>query len=253
MFGWGPGKNLDYWTARAAGLVPPEERRAVSLLAEVSDEGRFALYCRIGMFPAMGNVTKRTYLIQRHVGVLELEDGRPHTSWCIHAPNRRSTPESDHVVGLKCLLEGEELTFRSTGNPSPRGTLPPDGVNPYREEFLPGSLRESPAIRDNEEFLEFMEPKYAVERMRWREWLARESIIDSARRGGKPKEIDVSAGCEGAYIPQAIFADSTNCAITGTAQVGFAGGFVGINSGGAFTFGQPVMRRHTDGRYVPFV
>ena len=41
-----------------ADHIAPEERRAMALLASITDERRFSLYCMTGHMPAMGNVTK---------------------------------------------------------------------------------------------------------------------------------------------------------------------------------------------------
>lgn len=113
---WGKDKQLDYWAALQADEVPAAERRAMGLLASMSDEKRFSFYCLSGMFPAMGNVTKRMYMVRRWTTVLELEDGRPKASWCILAQDRQIAPETDHVVAMKNLLEGSELHFREVGN-----------------------------------------------------------------------------------------------------------------------------------------
>lgn len=114
---WGKDRDLDYWSALRADMVPDPERRAMALLASISDERRFSFYCFSGMFPAMGNVTKRTYLVRRWTTVLEIEDGAPRASWCILAQDRMIAPETDHVIAMKNILEGNELAFREVGNP----------------------------------------------------------------------------------------------------------------------------------------
>jgi len=147
---WGPEKQLDYWAALEAGVVPEAERRAMGLLASISDEKRFSFYCLSGMFPAMGNVTKRIYMVRRWTTVLELEDGRPKASWCILAQDRMIAPETDHVVAMKNILEGSELDFRQIGNAfhyseDPfRGTVHPSDLktgfpNPYYNQVGPSS------------------------------------------------------------------------------------------------------------------
>lgn len=113
---WGKDKDLDYWTALQQSVVPAPEKRAMSLLASLSDERRFSFYCASGMFPAMGDVTKRIYMVRRWTTVLELEDGRPRASWCILTKDREVAPETDHVVAMKNILEGSELAFREVGN-----------------------------------------------------------------------------------------------------------------------------------------
>lgn len=142
---WGKDRDLDYWSALEAGAVPDAEKRAMILLASMSDERRFSFYCLSGMFPAMGNVTKHIYLVRRWTTVLELEDGRPKASWCILAQDRQLAPESDHVVAMKNLLEGSELHFREVGNAfhyseDPfRGRVNPQArfPNPYYNQIGP--------------------------------------------------------------------------------------------------------------------
>lgn len=142
---WGKDKQLDYWAALQAGQVPDPERRAMGLLASMSDEKRFSFYCLSGMFPALGNVTKRIYMVRRWTTVLELEDGRPRASWCILAQDRQIAPETDHVVAMKNLLEGSELHFREVGNAfhyseDPfRGRVDPQTSfpNPYHNQIGP--------------------------------------------------------------------------------------------------------------------
>lgn len=162
---WGPSKELDYWTARRADHIAPEERRAMALLASITDERRFSLYCMTGHMPAMGNVTKRMYLVRRFDRVLELEDGRPYQSWCIGAPDRSAIPETDHIVTMKNIIEGEELAFRDTGNMSPvYGGVPheEDSIrNPYTVSFLRGAAEG----RENADFVDFMDVKKERDRM----------------------------------------------------------------------------------------
>lgn len=142
---WGKDRDLDYWSALRDGVVPDAEKRAMILLASISDEQRFSFYCMSGMFPAMGNVTKRIYLVRRWTTVLELEDGAPRASWCILAQDRQIAPETDHVVAMKNVLEGNELAFRQIGNPFHYSYDPFRGKveartafpNPYLTEMAP--------------------------------------------------------------------------------------------------------------------
>lgn len=157
---WGKDKQLDYWAALQADQVPDPERRAMGLLASMSDEKRFSFYCLSGMFPALGNVTKRTYMVRRWTTVLELEDGRPRASWCILAQDRLIAPETDHVVTMKNLLEGSEMHFRQVGNAfhyseDPfRGRVDPKTAfpNPYYNEI--GPARVAPPIQGQREWNE---------------------------------------------------------------------------------------------------
>lgn len=124
----------------------------MALLASISDEQRFAFYCMAGMFPAMGNVTKRVYMVRRWTTVLELEDGRPRASWCILAQDRSIAPETDHVVTMKNILEGNELAFREVGNAFHYGHDPyrgrveakTDFMNPYLTPIGPDAPRQAP-------------------------------------------------------------------------------------------------------------
>ena len=116
MNGWGERKDLDFWTARARGEVPAQEQRAMTLLASLSDEARFAFYARYGMYPALGNMSRRVYFVRRFATVMETSDGQPVASWCVVTHDRGTIPETDHVVALKNLIEGEEAAFREIGN-----------------------------------------------------------------------------------------------------------------------------------------
>lgn len=136
---WGPKRDLNYWDAQGAGLVSRQEQTAVQLLASYSDEERFSYYLYSGLFPALGNATRRTYMVRRFHTVVELDDGVPAASWCIITTDRNYVPETDHVIVMKNLIEGEELSFRSVANRFEPNTDPFAGrvplvnhvVNPY--------------------------------------------------------------------------------------------------------------------------
>lgn len=113
---WGIGADLDYWTAQRRGEVEDAERRAVELLRRNTDPVRFGLYCLTGEIAAMGNVTKRTYLVRKHGGVVEIEDGRRVAGWCIHLHEWMHVPDTDNVIALRNVIEGEELAFIRTGH-----------------------------------------------------------------------------------------------------------------------------------------
>ncbi|SRR5579871_240607 len=129
---WGPDRKLDFWKASRAGLVAPEERRAVSLLASYADEERLSYYLYSGLFPALGNVTKKLYMVRRFHTVVELDDGVPAVSWCILTTTRQNVPETDHVITMKNLIEGEELSFRAVANRFEPNTDPFVGTVPLR-------------------------------------------------------------------------------------------------------------------------
>lgn len=215
---WGKEKDLDYWAALEANVVPDAERRAMGLLASISDEKRFSFYCLSGMFPAMGNVTKRMYLVRRWTTVLELDDGRPRASWCILAQDRMIAPETDHVVAMKNILEGSEMHFREIGNAfhyseDPfRGRVDPKTAfpNPYYNQVGPntppdpvlmknaGDWNEDSALefRERENWMKTLrlkaelptEATFAQERRNavrdsaaFRPWLLREALVERAK------------------------------------------------------------------------
>jgi hypothetical protein len=249
---WGPSSNLDYWTAREAGLVAPEERRAVSLLAEICDEPRFALYCRMGSLPAMGNVTKRIYLIQRGSGVVELDDGVPVASWCIHAPNRRSLPESDHVAGMKVLLEGEERIFRATGNRSGwyQSGDGRNADNPYETPFLPDRLRRLPALKGNDDFadLDGAGLQDALRLAKFRQWFHHRAILEKARHVNDPppppREMNVAYGMPPQGSMMVVDTDASTIPYIHMGMAGTNCGYVQQTI--------PVLRHLGAGLYGPF-
>lgn len=198
---WGTGKGLDFWSARAAGQVPVEEQRAMQLLAKTTDERRFQIYCRTGAMPALGNMTKRLYLIRRHATILELEDGQAKTSWCMNGGNRYSLPETDHVVVMKALIEGEEYVFRTTGNPSQfffgsHQDEPPKSV--FESSFMGHDGRRQ-FCRQNEGFADAFEARSEAiaardamkrehESARFRQWMAQKARLEIARHGRRLPE-----------------------------------------------------------------
>lgn len=186
---WGPSRDLDFWTARARGLVPPEERRAVALLASVTDERRFSAYCATGRMAALGDVTKRIYIVQRFGKVVELDDGRPSVLWCIGTPDRGTTPPTDHVVTMKNLIEGEEGAFRATGNPSSASFYPShgslgDGGAPYEAPFLP-EYAKPPKARSSgifgEDLADFMAVKRERDRLAWKLSFTKKALESAVR------------------------------------------------------------------------
>lgn len=193
---WGKDKQLDYWAALEADQVPDPERRAMGLLASMSDEKRFSFYCLSGMFPALGNVTKRTYMVRRWTTVLELEDGRPRASWCILAQDRMIAPETDHVVAMKNLLEGSEMHFREVGNAfhyseDPfRGRVDPKTSfpNPYYNEIGPAGRLNTPNVRsgngdwNEDSALEFRERENWIKTLKLKAELPNEATFAEERR-----------------------------------------------------------------------
>lgn len=116
---WGNRENLDFWTAKERGEVPEPEQRAMSLLAEICDLNRVNMYCSSGYLPAMGNISRRTYLIPRRGKIVELDsNGGMAFHWCIHVDNCRSVPPTDNVIAIRNVLEGSEAAFRKIGNKS---------------------------------------------------------------------------------------------------------------------------------------
>lgn len=211
---WGPDKNLDYWKASRLGVVSPEERRAVALLASISDEGRFSFYCLSGQFPAMGNVTKRIYLIRRWTTVLELEDGQERASWCINTDDRLNVPPTDHVVVMKNLIEGSELAFREIGNEAlqykrPEQVKGAGRLNPYYGSLGPEpAFNPSPGWNTKAGIMEETRRlrKWAFDRaehyesrwLHWRHRLTRLAFVSRAKRWvclpEKPRRVSLDEG-----------------------------------------------------------
>lgn len=196
---WGADKSLDFWSARAAGQVPVEEQRAMQLLSKTTDERRFQIYCRTGAMPALGSMTKRLYMIRRHATILELQDGQPRMSWCMNGGNRYALPETDHVVVMKALIEGEEYVFRTTGNPSPFYHHQGAPKTVYESSFM-GEDGGRKFCRQNEGFLEdtyearveAISARDAMKRQhesaRFRQWMAQKARLEIARHGRRLPE-----------------------------------------------------------------
>jgi hypothetical protein len=114
---WGKSGTLDYHTALEKREVPGPEQRAMDLLRRHCDEYRFSLYCMTGHLPALGNVTRRIYLVLKSGGLLELVDGQPVAWWCFSVgPFDNSIPDTDHVSVVHSLVEGEEVAFMHTAD-----------------------------------------------------------------------------------------------------------------------------------------
>jgi hypothetical protein len=142
---WGP--NLTYWDALENGFVAKNEQRAMLLLTQICDEERVALYCATGLLPALGNFTKKTYLVTRGYGVDELDDGIIVRNWCIYTPNK-SFPKTDGVIAVKNLIEGEEFKFLKNSNRHAAGrndwlkrAVLRATVNPHNQAICPKEYR----------------------------------------------------------------------------------------------------------------
>lgn len=119
---WGEAGDLDYWSALALGQVGGPERKAVDLLRRVVDEERASLYLQTGMLPIMGNVTRRCYFALKSGGCLEMEDGLPVAWWCFSVgPYAPDIPDTDQVLSVRMIVEGEELAMFTTGDRHPGG------------------------------------------------------------------------------------------------------------------------------------
>jgi hypothetical protein len=119
---WGASGDLDYWSALARGEVAGPEQKAVDLLRRVVDPERFHLYCMTGQLPIMGNVTKRSYFALKSGGALEMEDGAAVAWWCFSVgPYAPDIPDTDQVLSVRMIVEGEELSMFTTGDRHPRG------------------------------------------------------------------------------------------------------------------------------------
>jgi hypothetical protein len=167
---WGPKKDLDYWTARAAGLVLEPERRAMKLFASECDEERFSLYCHLGTIAALGNMTKHLYIVRRYKTVVEVVDGKAVGGWCVVTRDRHVIPETDHVLTLKSLIEGEEYSFRATGNRVGYDLEEGKIQDPYRRSFIP--ILPGGKFAERDRVMEACEKaKEAQDATRWRMWL----------------------------------------------------------------------------------
>lgn len=166
----GFGESLDYWTALREGCVGDPERRAVELLRRYTDPERFGLYCLTGELVVRGNLTGTLYLLGKGGEVLELEEGCPVASWCVYIGGDDMMPDTDKVLTLRAIIEGQELAFLRTGNRNPRNgffdplavrrTRTPGLRNPLMEPFLPaemyghGGLARLSAVLDTEQLLD---------------------------------------------------------------------------------------------------
>lgn len=132
---WGDAGNFPFTKAIHRSYVSRQERRAVELLGSICDHERVLIYLQHGCLPVRGNLTGRTYLVWRRRRVSELRHGRVFVEWCIHL-NKNVYPETDNVVTLKNMLEGEEGEFLKIAN---KVTQP---------EMLNGDIPSIPHIAD---------------------------------------------------------------------------------------------------------
>lgn len=173
---WGPDRDLDFWTARESGLVSEPELRAMKLLASMCDEKRFAFYCHEGFIAALGNVTKHLYLVRRYARVQETVDGRVLNEWCVTTRDQHQIPETDVVLALKSLIEGEELFFRETGNRFAWGVIQKNS-DPYRMSFVDPKER----ITENEPITDFESVPAGMKSMRWQMWFRYHAMIEQSK------------------------------------------------------------------------
>lgn len=173
---WGPDRDLDFWTARDAGLVSEPELRAMKLLASMCDEKRFAFYCHEGFIAALGNVTKHLYLVRRYTRVQETVDGRILNEWCVITRDQHQIPETDVVLALKSLIEGEEIFFRETGN---RFTwaVTQKNSDPYRMSFIDSKER----IVANEPITDFESVPMGMKSMKWQMWFRYHAMVEQSK------------------------------------------------------------------------
>jgi hypothetical protein len=108
-------RYVDFWTACENGGVEENERRAVGLLESLCDEERFGIYCQTSFLPVRGNLTGRTYLIERGSKTWGYRNGKCVEGWCIHSMGG-SLPPTDDVVAIRGLIEGNEQEFMAIGN-----------------------------------------------------------------------------------------------------------------------------------------
>ena len=195
---WGPERDLDFWTAREKGVVPEPELRAMKLLASMCDEKRFAFYCHEGFIAALGNVTKHLYLVRRYARVQETMDGRVLNEWCVMTRDQHQIPETDVVLALKSLIEGEEIFFRETGNRFAWGVNQKQS-DPYRMSFIEPKAR----IVENESIADFESIPQGMKSMKWQMWFRYHAMVEQSRfkmpmeqYRKKPKQVDIPDGLD---------------------------------------------------------
>lgn len=86
----------------------------MELLRGLCDRERFLIYATYGQLPARGSTTGKMYLVRRHRRALQFENGKPVAQYCIHIDPK--FPQTDNVVVLKNMIEGEEGQFLKTAN-----------------------------------------------------------------------------------------------------------------------------------------
>ncbi len=111
---WGKLRNMSFSQAQKNGLVSDQEARAVELMRSVCDRERVEIYLKCGVLPARGNLTGRTYLVRRFKRVAEFHRNEVVAEWCIRL--KPEYPETDNVVAMKNMIEGEEGEFRKQAN-----------------------------------------------------------------------------------------------------------------------------------------
>lgn len=139
----------------------------------------------------MGNITGKTYIINRRFGVDELYDGDVIYNYCI-AIHDTQVPRTDSVLVLKQMIEGEELTFRKLANRFGPHMSPGRMIgfsNPFLSTLLDRAskkeLQHSHFADDHLEWLRAMIPhrsdqwEYTPERRREAARLTTEAIADA--------------------------------------------------------------------------
>jgi len=124
---WGEFHDSPYLVALAENpdFVPENEQRAMELMQSLCDPERFGIYIQTGCIHARGNLTGKIYRIEHGkghgAGCWELEDGKPQFYWCTTKSAetwKADIPDTDHVLTLKNMIEGEEARFRTIANRS---------------------------------------------------------------------------------------------------------------------------------------
>lgn len=136
------GRGTDFWTALEDGLVPQPEQRAVHLLSELCDPERVAIYCMSGCLPAMGNLSRNTYLVKKTGGADLIENGYIRCFYCISIDDA-NVPRTDSVLTIKNMIEGEEAMFLKIARKwtETMSTKRPKRVLiPHHEPFIPKSI-----------------------------------------------------------------------------------------------------------------
>lgn len=89
------------------------EIKAKELLLDLIGEDQLRIYNETGRLFVRGR--KNDYIVQKHGYVKKLEKDKV-VDLCIHLDNKTKYPETDNVIALKLLIEGNEEKFTKTAH-----------------------------------------------------------------------------------------------------------------------------------------